>query len=132
MEAHLLSLNNFNMPRVLDKSNANYMHIVYLLLLDKGTFQSHPNMGVGLRSEYRYNNDENMLDQLREEIREQITTYLPQVEYVMNVTVGFAGPDHVLGIVIEVSDGAYVISYDQENDDINVGSSSVLSDLISN
>ena len=52
------------MPKVLTGTNAMYTKIVYLLLLEPGKFQSHPTMGVGLRSRYRYNNSENLLQNL--------------------------------------------------------------------
>ena len=72
MNAHLLSLNDFSMPKVLTGTNAMYTKIVYLLLLEPGKFQSHPTMGVGLRSRYRYNNSENLLQNLHLDIQDQI------------------------------------------------------------
>ena len=65
MQAHLLSINDFSMPLVYDKSNAEYINIMYLLYLTKGKYQSHPDMGVGLRERYRFALDDTLLYALR-------------------------------------------------------------------
>ena len=49
-----------------------------LILLEPGTFQSHPDMGVGLISNYRYRVDDGSLSSdLKARIQTQIDTYLP-------------------------------------------------------
>ena len=57
MKEHVLSLNDFNMPKVFNESDSAYVLIIRLLLLKPGKFQSHPEMGVGIRRRYRFNND---------------------------------------------------------------------------
>lgn len=126
MEAHVLSLNEFSKPLVLDKTNAVYTHIIYLLLCSKGQFQSHPNMGVGLRERYRYNTDENFLSNLKTDIRNQMEQYLPEVAA---LDIGLTVKDHVLGIIIDTSDGTYVMAYDSNKNDIEAAATYVLSDL---
>lgn len=49
MKEHVLSLNDFNMPKVFDASNSIYVLIVRIILLEPGTFQSHPEMGIGIK-----------------------------------------------------------------------------------
>ena len=126
MQAHLLSINDFSMPLVYDKSNAEYINIMYLLYLTKGKYQSHPDMGVGLRERYRYNNDENLLTNLRNDIRDQLERFLPEVA---TVEIGLTVKNHILGIIIDTSDGTYVIAYDSEKNDVEAAATYVLSDL---
>lgn len=125
-KAHVLSLNEFNMPKVFSESDSAYVHIIYLLLLEPGTFQSHPNMGVGLRSRYRYNNNENFLLDLKNSITDQISTYLPELTFVdISLTVS----NTILGIIIDTTNGAYVLAYDSEKDVMDASASYVLDQL---
>lgn len=125
-KAHVLSLNEFNMPKVFSESDSAYVHIIYLLLLEPGTFQSHPNMGVGLRSRYRYNNNENFLLDLKNSITDQISTYLPELTFVdISLTVS----NTTLGIIIDTTNGAYVLAYDSEKDVMDASASYVLDQL---
>lgn len=75
---YLLTVNNFNKPTILGKQDAIYTLLIRLILLEPGTIQSHPNMGVGLVSRYRYSNSEN-LENLKSDIKDQIAIYLPSL-----------------------------------------------------
>lgn len=119
MQAHVLSLNDFNAPKVFKGETAEAIHIVYLILLDKGKCQTHPDMGVGLRTEYRWNNDDNILFTLQNEIQRQIETYLPDVT-VDDIQLSLTD-DHVLGIVIVANNNAYVMAYNTETDSFQFG-----------
>lgn len=126
MQAHLLSLNNFGMPKVFSGTDAMYTKIVYLILLEKGKFQSHPNMGVGLRSRYRYNNSEGFLRSLQNDITNQISTYLPELSMI-DVSVNIK--EHTLGIVIDTKEGAYTLAYNRSTDVLDAPATYVLEDL---
>ena len=127
MEAHVLTLNDFNRPKVYTDADSAYMHIVYLLLLEPGKFQSHPNMGIGLRSRYRHNNETDFLYTLRDDISTQIQAYLPELTLI-DVTVSILA-DHVLGIVIDTSTGSYTLAYDDDENVMTAGATYVLDDL---
>ena len=126
MQAHLLSINDFSMPLVYDKSNAEYINIMYLLYLTKGKYQSHPDMGVGLRERYRFALDDTLLYALREDVKKQIQQYLPQINVIQVETVI---QNNILGIIISTASGAYVLTYDKENDVMDVGSKYILNNL---
>lgn len=126
MEAHVLSLNEFNMPRVFNASDSAYVHIIQLILLEPGKFQSHPNMGVGIKSRYRYNNTTNFLTDLQSDITEQINAYLPELR---DVSVTLTHNDHVLGIIIDTSTGTYVVAYNSEYDTMDAAATYVLDQL---
>jgi hypothetical protein len=51
--------------------------LVRLILLEPGTFQTHPDCGVGLVSRYRYAKNLDIA-RLQKDIKDQIAKYLPQ------------------------------------------------------
>ena len=128
MQAHLLSLNNFGMPKVLSEDNAAYTKIIYLIMLEKGKYQSHPNMGVGIRSRYRFNNSENLLEILREDIMNQIKQYLPELSMV-DISLTLNSITKVINILIDTNNGTYAVSYNPSTDSIKAGSEYILEDL---
>ena len=126
MKEHVLSLNDFNMPKVFNESDSAYVLIIRLLLLEPGKFQSHPEMGVGIRSRYRFNNDENFLMNLQNDIKKQIDKYLPELS-ATDVTI--TSNNKVLGIIINTAYGAYVVSYDTTTDVMQAAATHVLDEL---
>lgn len=126
MEAHVLSLNDFNMPKVFDSSDSAYVHIIQLILLEQGKYQSHPKMGVGIRSKYRHNNEDNFLIDLKSDITYQISTYLPQLT---DVSVSLTHNNHILGIIIDTSTGTYVVAYNSVTDTMEAAATYVLDAL---
>lgn len=126
MEAHVLSLNDFNMPRVFKASDSAYVHLIYLILLEPGKYQSHPNMGVGLRSKYRHNNDDNFLTDLKSNITTQVNKYLPEL---IDVEVSLTQKNEILGIIIDTSTGTYVLAYNSANDTMDAAATYVLDNL---
>lgn len=126
MKEHVLSLNDFNMPKVFNENDSNYVLIIRLFLLEPGKFQSHPEMGIGIRSRYRYNNDESFLVSLQNDINNQINKYLPELT-ATDITVNVR--NQVLGIIINTADGAYVLAYDSAKDVMEAAATYVLDDL---
>lgn len=129
MQAHLLSTNAFSMPKVFNKSEAAYIHLIYLIYLEPGKFQSHPSMGVGIISKYRFNNDDNMLQQLQSDIKYQIETFLPELQ-TTDVAVGLLD-NKSIGIIINTSTGTYSLAYDRETNEMDAGAIYVLDQLLS-
>lgn len=126
MEAHVLSLNDFNMPKVFSDSDSAYVHIIQLILLEPGKYQSHPNMGVGIRSKYRHNNEDNFLINLQSNIQSQIESYLPEL---VDVSVTLTHNNHILGIIIDTSTGTYVVAYNSISDTMEAAATYVLDQL---
>lgn len=130
MKEHVLSLNDFNMPKVYEEKDANYILIIRLLLLDPGKYQSHPTMGIGLMTRYRFSNNTNndILRDLQADIKEQMSKFLPQISY-RNIELTLDG-NNVLGIIIETDEGgAYVIGYNADTQEIEAAASYVLDNL---
>jgi hypothetical protein len=127
MEAHVLSLNEFSKPKVFDNpSEAAYVNIIYLILCSKGRYQSHPDMGVGLRERYRYNNEDDLLNTLQQDITSQIEQYLPSLSL---VDVSLTLRDGKLGIIIDTTEGIYVVAYDSIKDNMEAAATYILDDL---
>lgn len=126
MEAHVLSLNEFNRPKVFNDSDSAYVHIIQLILLEPGTYQSHPKMGVGIRSRYRYNGDDNYMMNLKSDIENQISTYLPEL---ISVQVSLTNNNNILGIIIDTSTGTYVVAYNSVTDVMEAAATYVLEQL---
>lgn len=82
------------------------------MLLDPGSIQSHPEMGVGIITKWRYSYYEN-IDLLQSEIQKQIEKYLPQLQGV-NVKISKAH-EHDILIKIEVNNKLYVFELHEDN-----------------
>jgi len=126
MQSHTLSLNKFSRPLVLNGSDAVYMHLIHLILLTKGKYQSHPDMGVGLRERYKFDNDKEFLVNLSEDIKNQVQQYLPELQFV-DISLNFR--NGVLGIIIDTTNGVYVMAYDTDKDTMDAAATYVLGDL---
>ena len=130
MDAHVFSINDFNLPKVFKDQFGDALHIIYLILLDKGKFQSHPDMGVGLRTRYRGKISDEVLYELNSDIRSQIDTYLPDVNLTdLKLTIN---ENNELCIGLFVNDKLLLLSYDSENNKLNIGddASYILDDII--
>lgn len=75
---YLLAINEYMQPKVLKKDQAAYTDIIRLFLLDPGTNQTHPEMGIGIRSRYRFS-DTADVHKLEQEVKYQMKTYLPNL-----------------------------------------------------
>lgn len=119
-----LSINEFKEPTVAKDAEAIATLLVRLLLLEPGTIQSHPNMGCGVRSRYRYASDKEAL-KLELDFNNQVRTYLPYFQGV-KIRVGTSGIN--LLIYAEINSTLFSIYFN--TDDKSIKSSYVnLSDM---
>ena len=113
---YALSVNNFNEPEVFERAKALMLLLTRLILLEPGTFQSHPDMGVGLLSRYRYTLDDGTLaNSLKSRILTQIDTYLPILS---GVTVNVRIVEKCFFINIQIDTIIFGILYDVEANSI--------------
>lgn len=77
-------------------------------MLEPGTFETHPNMGVGIVSRYR-NMPSTEVDTLKDDIKEQISTYMPWL-YGVEVNTKVLS-DGKLRISIKASDELFALTY---------------------
>ena len=126
MKEHVLSINDFNMPKVFDENDSNYVLLIRLILLEPGKFQSHPTMGIGIKSRYRFNNNEDFMESLRSDLRNQINKFLP---WIVTTEITITRKENTLGFIINTAEGAYVISYNTSKNVAEAAATYVLDDL---
>lgn len=99
----IFTINAFKEPVVLENENAIAMLLMRLILLEPGSDPLHPDMGVGIQN-YRY--AMGRLDELKERVQEQISTFLPcfpASEVSIEIT-----DDHLCNIKIEINNTVYM------------------------
>lgn len=109
---YLLSLNKFDRPKkYVDKQGkaaATQTLITRLILMEPGTFQHHPQMGVGIVSRYRYSDTED-LSMLEDDIKWQMATYIPSLR---DASVRVTQSERIIHINIIGNDLVYTADYD--------------------
>lgn len=115
MNEYLFSIDNFKKPKALKDNDAKFILIERIILLEPGTFPTHPNMGVGLVSRFRYS-DFSELSVLQSTIKSQISTYLPQLQ---DVDVALSVNENKLVIAVTSEDTTYTYSYDKVNESLS-------------
>ena len=106
-----MSVNNFNEPLVYSGKDATALKILRLLLLEPGTINSRPKMGIGIVSKYRFSIEDDLND-LSDNIKEQIRTYLPDStlhEVVLELK------EKKLYISIKIDEDFYVYDLDEQS-----------------
>lgn len=112
---YLLSINEFIQPKVLKKDQAAYTDIIRLFLLDPGTNQTHPEMGIGIRSRYRFSDTADIYT-LQQEVKDQMKIYLPNL-LTMDVQIETYGTTLAIFITSE-DDNVYALGYNTETGSI--------------
>ena len=111
---YMLSYDIFNQPTVIEGALAEAFLLARLILLEPGSDPLHPEMGVGIKSRFRYSVDS--LDTLKQTIIEQKARYLPEFDNDLAVDL-ILTPDKVLNIEIATPTGdVYVFKTEVNND----------------
>ena len=108
------SVDDFKNPKVYKDADAIMISLVRLLLLEPGTYQSHPDMGVGLQSRFMYS-DVDRASELRTEFQRQINLYLPAYQ---GVKISVEGVNKSFRISAEIDSVLYGILYDTNTKDL--------------
>ena len=108
-----LNLDSFLNPTIYKGRSAVEILICRLILLEPGTIETHPNMGVGISSKYR-NMASSDLTELDNDIKDQITTYMP---FIYGVEVKTAVlKKGILRIAIKANDELFALTFDSNKD----------------
>lgn len=105
-----MSIDSFEKPKELKNENAVYMLLIRLMLLTPGTIQSHPGMGVGIVTKWRYC-DVDRLGELKSEISNQISTYLPKLRL---SEVNLKVKQNTKDLIIEIKADGVLYSYETD------------------
>lgn len=112
---YLLTTNEFMQPKVLTGEPAAYTAIIKLCLLEPGTNQTHPYMGIGIRTRYRFS-DTSEISALQSELKNQMKEYLPSL-LVMDVQIETYGSTLAI-FVSSQDDQIYGIGYNTDTGSI--------------
>lgn len=107
---YALNIDSFMNPVKYTGVSALEILICRLILLEPGTIETHPDMGVGLISRFR-GAPKTELETLNRRITDQMNTYLPGV-YGVEVKTSLTNKSGELKIVIKANDQIFAISYD--------------------
>ena len=105
------SVDDFKSPKVYKNPKAVAVLLTRLLLLAPGTIQSHPEMGVGLYSNFMYGMEGATASSLKSSIQKQITTYLPDFQ---SLNVSVVQKENTLYITIEIDGYVYGFVYNAD------------------
>ena len=118
------SIDDFQNPKLYTNGQAVCTLLVRLIMLEPGTIQSHPDMGVGIISRYRYS-VEGAESELQADIQRQVNKYLPILQ---GVRITVKQQDHAFYIAAEYEGVLYGVSIDVETSEVKTNSAS-LADL---
>ena len=107
-EEYSFSIDDFENPKVYKNPEAVAVLLTRLLLLEPGTIQSHPEMGVGLYSKYMYSVNRINVSNLKKDIQKQIVTYLPDYQ---SASVNVNQDKETIYITIEIDSTIYGFIY---------------------
>ena len=107
-EEYSFSIDDFENPKVYKNPEAVAVLLTRLLLLEPGTIQSHPEMGVGLYSKYMYSVNGINVSNLKKDTQKQIVTYLPDYQ---SASVNVNQDKETIYITIEIDSTIYGFIY---------------------
>lgn len=109
-EDMVMSVDEFNTPRVIRDLSLINLKMVRLMLMEPGTFPDQPERGFGLVSRYRYMTytDDELL-RLQTDLKNHIETWMP---YLNGVDVVLEVKNKVLNIGISANEVFYEYTYD--------------------
>ena len=117
IETYGISIDEYGKPKIYKNKDAKKLLLAQLILLNPGTFQSHPGMGVGLIKNWRYSYIDNMAS-LQMEITRQIETYLPIFDGVsVNIQ---QNPNNDKEIFILITDDSNNETYGFQTDELQL------------
>ena len=108
LKEYNLSVNDFNEPLVDEGAKAVCTLLARLILLEPGTIQSHPDMGVGIISKFRFSFTGRAAE-LKGLIESQINKYLPSLS---GVQINVQEANKVYYITAQMDKQLYGISID--------------------
>lgn len=119
MTEHLMSIGNTQLPSIIKGVDGDKVMIMRLILMEPGLIQTHPDMGVGLVSRYRYKDVETIKAELPANVKKQIETYLPHLQEV-DVNVGFITQNNKTNVTITINSNEMhsIIVVDEETRDL--------------
>ena len=117
-----LTIDEYNKPRTITGREAIGTLIAHIIEIEPGTYSNKPELGVGIKSRYRYN-DKESLKRLAQDIKDQINTYLPEFNAVdVTIDIDRHRPNKTKGdeIVINIRADGVMYKYETAQQDIKI------------
>lgn len=115
MTEYLMSIDKKKTPKRVTGEDADKLMIVRLILMEPGLYETHPEMGVGLVSKYRYKDLDSIKANLPNAIKEQMRDYLPHIiDPQINIDYAFKGNMNCILISILSEQVQTVITVNEE------------------
>lgn len=112
---YLMSIDKKKTPKRVTGEEADKLMIVRLILMEPGLYETHPEMGVGLVSKYRYKDLDSIKANLPNAIKEQMRDYLPHIiDPQINIDYAFKGNMNCILISILSEQVQTVITVNEE------------------
>lgn len=116
---YLLGLDDLKKPKVIDMSiiapkqwNSAILMISRLIMMKKGTYPDHPDLGIDIRGRYSFSFEDDLYS-LQEDIDEQASRYLPEfAPYQIRCMFQSINDINYVVIVIVINNIAYTLLYD--------------------
>jgi len=115
---YLLGLDDLKKPKVIDMSiiapkqwNSAILMISRLIMMKKGTYPDHPDLGIDIRGRYSFSFEDDLYS-LQEDIDDQASRYLPEfAPYQIRCMFQSINDINYVVIVIVINNIAYTLLY---------------------
>ena len=116
MNEYLLDVDKRQQPKVFTKYEGDRINVFRLIMLEPGTFPTHPTLGVGLVSRWRFRDVDTIKSSLASTIEAQLKDFMPQlIDPQVAVTIVNNNNKNIINISVRVNgELTYTFKVDEE------------------
>lgn len=116
MNEYLLDVDKRQQPKVFTKYEGDRINVFRLIMLEPGTFPTHPTLGVGLVSRWRFRDVDTIKSSLASTIEAQLKDFMPQlIDPQVTVTIVNNNNKNIINISVKVNgELTYTFKVDEE------------------
>ena len=104
MNEYLLDVDKRQQPKVFTKYEGDRINVFRLIMLEPGTFPTHPTLGVGLVSRWRFRDVDTIKSSLASTIEAQLKDFMPQlIDPQVTVTIVNNNNKNIINISVRVN-----------------------------
>ena len=116
MNEYLLDVDKRQQPKVFTKYEGDRINVFRFIMLEPGTFPTHPTLGVGLVSRWRFRDVDTIKSSLASTIEAQLKDFMPQlIDPQVTVTIVNNNNKNIINISVRVNgELTYTFKVDEE------------------
>ena len=116
MNEYLLDVDKRQQPKVFTKYEGDRINVFRLIMLEPGTFPTHPTLGVGLVSRWRFRDVDTIKSSLASTIEAQLKDFMPQlIDPQVTVTIVNNNNKNIINISVRINgELTYTFKVDEE------------------